>query len=91
MIALGVFGSGLAYIWNFQIVERAGSSIASSVTYLTPLVAVLVGWIFLGEHISWHEPVGGLIILLGAATSQGRFNKKSTRCLQAGYCRNPNA
>ena len=78
MIALGVFGSGLAYIWNFQIVERAGSSIASSVTYLTPLVAVLVGWIFLGEHISWHEPVGGLIILLGAATSQGRFNKKST-------------
>ena len=78
MIALGVFGSGLAYIWNFQIVERAGRSIASSVTYLTPLVAVLVGWIFLGEHISWHEPVGGLIILLGAATSQGRFNKKST-------------
>jgi drug/metabolite transporter (DMT)-like permease len=78
MIALGVFGSGLAYIWNFQIVERAGSSIASSVTYLTPLVAVFVGWIFLGENISWHEPVGGLIILLGAATSQGRFNKKST-------------
>lgn len=78
MIALGVFGSGLAYIWTFQIVERAGSSVASSVTYLTPLVAVLVGWIFLGEHISWHEPVGGLIILLGAATSQGRFNKKCT-------------
>jgi drug/metabolite transporter (DMT)-like permease len=78
MIALGVFGSGLAYIWNFQIVERAGSSIASSVTYLTPLVAVLVGWIFLGEHISWHEPVGGAIVLLGAATSQGRFNKKIT-------------
>ena len=78
MIALGVFGSGLAYIWTFQIVERAGSSVASSVTYLTPVVAVFVGWLFLGEHISWHEPVGGLIILLGAATSQGRFNKKST-------------
>ncbi|MSZ66513.1 MAG: EamA family transporter, partial [Actinobacteria bacterium] len=43
MIALGVFGSGLAYIWNFQIVERAGSSIASTVTYLTPVVAVFVG------------------------------------------------
>jgi drug/metabolite transporter (DMT)-like permease len=76
MIALGVFGSGLAYIWNFQIVERAGSSIASSVTYLTPVVAVFVGWIFLGEHISWHEPLGGAIVLLGAATSQGRFTKK---------------
>jgi drug/metabolite transporter (DMT)-like permease len=76
MMALGIFGSGLAYIWNFQIVERAGSSIASSVTYLTPVVAVFVGWIFLGEHISWHEPVGGAIVVLGAAISQGRFSKK---------------
>ncbi|CAB4760273.1 unannotated protein [freshwater metagenome] len=79
MIALGVFGSGLAYIWNFQIVERAGSSIASTVTYLTPVVAVFVGWIFLGEHISWHEPLGGAIVLLGAATSQGRFTRKAAK------------
>ena len=76
MMALGIFGSGVAYIWNFQIVERAGSSIASSVTYLTPVVAVFIGWIFLGEHISWHEPVGGAIVILGAAISQGRFSKK---------------
>ena len=76
MMALGIFGSGLAYIWNFQIVERAGSSVASSVTYLTPVVAVFIGWIFLGEHISWHEPVGGAIVILGAAISQGRFSPK---------------
>jgi drug/metabolite transporter (DMT)-like permease len=76
MIALGIFGSGLAYIWNFQIVERAGSSIASSVTYLTPVVAVFIGWIFLNENITWHEPVGGAIVILGAAISQGRFSKK---------------
>ena len=76
MMALGIFGSGLAYIWNFQIVERAGSSIASSVTYLTPVVAVFVGWIFLGENISWHEPIGGAVVILGAAISQGRFSRK---------------
>jgi len=76
MMALGIFGSGLAYIWNFQIVERAGSSVASSVTYLTPVVAVFIGWIFLGEKITWHEPVGGAIVILGAAISQGRFSKK---------------
>ena len=78
MIARGVLGSGIAYIWTFQIVERAGSSIASSVTYLTPVVAVFVGWLFLGEQVSWHEPVGGAIVLFGAATSQGRFNRKIT-------------
>jgi drug/metabolite transporter (DMT)-like permease len=74
MIALGVFGSGFAYIWNFKIIAAAGSSIASTVTYLTPVVAVIVGWLFLGENITWHEPVGAVLVIIGAAWSQGRFN-----------------
>ena len=76
MLALGILGSGFAYIWNFSIIAAAGSSIASSVTYLTPVVAVFVGWLFLGETIAWHEPVGALLVILGAAISQGRFNRK---------------
>lgn len=75
MLALGIFGSGFAYIWNFRIVELAGSSIASSVTYLTPVVAVFVGWLFLGENISWNQPLGGAIVLFGAALSQGRIKR----------------
>lgn len=63
MLALGIFGSGFAYIWNFKIMSAAGSAIASSVTFVTPVVAVLVGIIFLGESITWNEPVGGLVVL----------------------------
>jgi drug/metabolite transporter (DMT)-like permease len=73
MIALGVFGSGFAYIWNFKVMELAGSAIASSVTYLTPLVAVIVGVIFLNEKVTWFEPVGALVVLLGAAIAQERI------------------
>jgi drug/metabolite transporter (DMT)-like permease len=73
MLALGILGSGFAYIWNFKIMEAAGSAIASTVTYVTPLVAVIVGIIFLGEGVTWYEPVGGLIVLLGAAISQNRI------------------
>ena len=73
MVALGVFGSGFAYIWNFTIMRAAGSAIASSVTYVTPLVAVLVGFIFLSEIPHWYEPVGAAIVLLGAAIAQGRI------------------
>lgn len=72
MIALGVFGSGFAYIWNFTIMRAAGSAIASSVTYVTPVVAVVVGLIFLQEKLHWYEPVGALVVLLGAAIAQGR-------------------
>jgi len=77
MLALGILGSGIAYIWNFSIIAAAGSSIASSVTYLTPVVAIIVGWVFLGEALSWFEPVGALLVIIGAATSQGRFNRKA--------------
>ena len=73
MLALGIFGSGFAYIWNFRIMDLAGSAIASSVTYLTPVVAVIVGVIFLKENLYWYEPVGALIVLLGAAIGQNRI------------------
>ncbi len=73
MIALGVFGSGFAYIWNFKVMALAGSAIASSVTYLTPVVAVIVGVIFLQEKIHWYEPFGAVIVLLGAAIGQNRI------------------
>ncbi|CAB4656437.1 MAG: EamA family transporter [Actinobacteria bacterium] len=73
MLALGIFGSGYAYIWNFQIMAAAGSAVASSVTYVTPVVAVIVGIVFLDESVTWNEPLGALIVLLGAAISQGRI------------------
>ena len=76
MLALGIFGSGIAYIWNFEIISAAGAAIASSVTYLTPVVAVIAGVIFLGERVYWYEPIGGLVVLLGAAIAQERiFNR----------------
>jgi drug/metabolite transporter (DMT)-like permease len=73
MLALGIFGSGFAYIWNFQVIKEAGSAIASTVTYITPLVAVVMGLLFLNEPLTWNEPMGGLIVLLGAAISQNRL------------------
>jgi drug/metabolite transporter (DMT)-like permease len=73
MVALGIFGSGFAYLWNFKVMKIAGGAIASSVTYLTPVVAVIVGIIFLGERITWNEPVGALVVLLGAAIAQERI------------------
>jgi drug/metabolite transporter (DMT)-like permease len=75
MLCLGIFGSGFAYIWNFSITAAAGSAIASSVTYLTPVVAVIVGRLYLGEVIVWHEIVGAIIVIMGALLSQGRLNR----------------
>jgi drug/metabolite transporter (DMT)-like permease len=77
LAALGVLGTGVAYILNFHVVSHAPATIASSVTYLTPLFAVIVGVAFLHEGLTWNEPVGAALILAGAAIAQDRFRHKS--------------
>jgi drug/metabolite transporter (DMT)-like permease len=72
MLALGALGSGLAYVLNFRILRAAGPSVASSVTYLIPLFSTLFGIVLLGETLTWHQPAGALLVLLGVAVSQGR-------------------
>lgn len=77
IVALGALGSGMSYVLYYRVIAEAGSAIANSVTYVLPLVAVLLGVIALGEPLYWFEPVGALVVILGAAISQGYFNKKA--------------
>jgi drug/metabolite transporter (DMT)-like permease len=72
VVLLGVLGTGFAYIWNYRNMKLAGSAIASSVTYITPVVAAVLGVAFLGEHLTWDQLAGGLLVLLGAAMIQNR-------------------
>lgn len=83
MLALGALGSGVAYVLNTRIVMVAGGTIASSVTYVTPLFAVVAGVLLLAEPLSWHQPVGGAIVLLGVAVAQGRIRLPRARVATA--------
>jgi drug/metabolite transporter (DMT)-like permease len=78
LLALGAVGTGIAYVLNFRIIAAAGPTTASTVTYVVPLVAVVVGVTFLGEHLTWNEPVGGLVVLTGVAVSQGTLRRART-------------
>jgi drug/metabolite transporter (DMT)-like permease len=71
VLALGVLGTGLAFVLNFRVIRVAGASASASITYLLPLVATLLGVLILGERLSWHAPVGAAVVLAGVAISQG--------------------
>jgi len=45
------------------------------------LIAVTLGVLILGEQLKWYEPVGGVVILLGAAIAQGLFRKRKSLAL----------
>jgi drug/metabolite transporter (DMT)-like permease len=73
VVLLGVAGTGLAYVWNTAIVNRWGATNASTVTYLTPLVGVLLGVLVLGERATWKLPVGAAVVVAGVVVAQGRW------------------
>jgi drug/metabolite transporter (DMT)-like permease len=75
MLALGSLGSGIAYVAYYNVLKGAGSPIASTITFITPIVAIALGVLVRHEAIYWFEPVGGAIIIFGAAVAQGRFKK----------------
>lgn len=72
IVTLGVVGTGIAYVFYYRIIDAAGSTIASSVTIVQPVVAVILGMLVLQETLHWYEALGGLVIILGAMITQGR-------------------
>jgi drug/metabolite transporter (DMT)-like permease len=71
VVALGVFGTGIAFALNNHVVSVAGITTGSMVTYLPPFVGAVAGVVVLGETLTWNQPVGGLFVLFGVAVSQG--------------------
>lgn len=70
VIGLGLCGTGLAYVAYYHIVENLGALAASSVTYIPPVVALVIGVVLVGETI---QPLGYLamvLILAGVALLQ---------------------
>ena len=60
---LGVLGSGLAVIMLWYLIHEVGPTRASLVTYLFPVGGVILGVIFLNEHLSWQLLVGTILIV----------------------------
>ncbi len=76
VVLLGCLGTGVAYIWNQNTVRAWGPTRASTVTYITPIVGVLLGVVVLHEDVSWNEPVGALIVFLGILLAQNRLRRR---------------
>jgi drug/metabolite transporter (DMT)-like permease len=68
--ALGVFGTGLAFLLFYVLIERVGATNATLTTYLIPVVAVVAGAVVLGERLGAAALGGGLLIGFGIWLSQ---------------------
>jgi drug/metabolite transporter (DMT)-like permease len=70
---LGVLGTAIAYVLYFSLIHSVGSTRTMLVTYVFPLVGVVLGVVFLGELLIWQELVGGLLIISGIVIVNSRL------------------
>jgi drug/metabolite transporter (DMT)-like permease len=67
---LGIIGTGIAYVLNYQIITSEGATVASTVTYLVPVVAIVLGVLVLGESITAITLGGIALVLAGVALTR---------------------
>ena len=67
---LGIIGTGFAYVLNYQIITSEGATVASTVTYLLPVVAIVLGVLVLGETVTAMMLAGIALVLAGVALAR---------------------
>jgi drug/metabolite transporter (DMT)-like permease len=63
LLWLGLLGSCLAYLLFFYLINAWGATRASVVTYVFPVVGLILGVLFLQEHVDWRLAVGSLLVV----------------------------
>lgn len=64
--AIGVLGTGLAFVLMGNLAGSVGATRASFITYLTPVVALALGVVFRGDVVSPIALVGVALVIVGA-------------------------
>jgi drug/metabolite transporter (DMT)-like permease len=71
VLYLAVFGSAVTFYLYFWLLERIEATRLSLVTYLSPVVAVLLGAVLFGERVTARIVLGGLLVIAGVAVTAG--------------------
>ena len=63
LLVVGLVHTGITYCLYFSSLKELPGQEAAILSYIDPLVAVVIGVLILGEPLSWQQLVGGLMIL----------------------------
>ena len=78
VLALALLSTALAYIIYFRILATAGATNLLLVTFLIPISAIVLGVVFLGEHLQAESLIGFGLIGCGLVAIDGRLLRRLT-------------
>jgi drug/metabolite transporter (DMT)-like permease len=70
LLALGVFGTGIAFLIYFTLIQNVGATNASMVTYIIPIIGLASGALFRGERFGANVFIGALALIGGIWLAQ---------------------
>jgi drug/metabolite transporter (DMT)-like permease len=76
LLAIALVNTALAYFVYYRMLANAGVTYISLVTFLIPVIALLLGTIFLGESVATQALAGMAVIALGLAAIDGRIFRR---------------
>lgn len=78
IVVLGLAGTGYAFVLLNRLIADLGPTSASTVTYLLPVIAVLLGAVVLGEELTARVLAGMVVVLVGVGLTQhGGRNRRA--------------
>jgi drug/metabolite transporter (DMT)-like permease len=76
ILYLAVFGSIVTFTSFYWLLKRINVIILSLISFITPIIALFLGWIIYNEQLSFNQLMGSLLVLLGILwTNFGNFIK----------------
>lgn len=73
LLYLGIIGAAFTYVIWFRGIARLQPSIVSTLGFLSPTTAVILGWLVLGEYLNLWQALGLIIVLFSVWLSQTKW------------------
>jgi drug/metabolite transporter (DMT)-like permease len=70
IVYMGVIASALAFVLYYHVLKEMSAITVSSIIYITPIVAIVIGWLLLDEAITETIVIGMLITFTGIFVAQ---------------------
>ncbi|MEA2435154.1 MAG: hypothetical protein QOG54_2611 [Actinomycetota bacterium] len=83
VIALGVLGTGIAFVIYYRLIRDVGATTASLSIYLIPVFGAVLGRLVLDEKLGWNALAGAVLVVAGIALAEIAARRKGPEVLPA--------